>query len=96
MKVVAQRGVDVFAVTPAAALADTRQARLFTRSSGSLSQEMPLQSILATGYWKPVDPDVVDAVIDWGDLRREIHLRLLRAEGKDRHFSDRRHGVPPV
>ncbi len=39
---------------------------------------------------------VVDAVIDWGDLRREIHLRLLRAEGKDRHFSDRRHGVPPV
>ncbi|MCB1028089.1 MAG: acyl-CoA carboxylase subunit beta, partial [Microthrixaceae bacterium] len=39
---------------------------------------------------------VVDAVIDWGELRREIHLRLLRAERKDRHFSDRRHGVPPV
>jgi acetyl-CoA carboxylase carboxyltransferase component len=39
---------------------------------------------------------VVDAVIDWGELRREIHLRLSRAEGRVRHFSDRRHGVPPV
>jgi len=39
---------------------------------------------------------VVDAVVDFGDLRREIVQRLLLAQGKDRHFSDRRHGVPPV
>jgi acetyl-CoA carboxylase carboxyltransferase component len=39
---------------------------------------------------------VVDAVVDWGDLRREIVERLSRAAGKTRHFSDRRHGVPPV
>ncbi|MCC6226070.1 MAG: acyl-CoA carboxylase subunit beta [Microthrixaceae bacterium] len=39
---------------------------------------------------------VIDAVVDWGDLRSEIARRLRRAVGKDRHFSDRRHGVPPV
>jgi acetyl-CoA carboxylase carboxyltransferase component len=39
---------------------------------------------------------VVDAVVDWDRLRDEIHLRLVRAEGKERHFSHRRHGVPPV
>lgn len=39
---------------------------------------------------------VVDAVVDWGDLRGEIVERLDRAAGKDRTFSDRRHGVPPV
>ena len=39
---------------------------------------------------------VIDAVVDFGDLRREVVQRLLLAEGKDRAFSDRRHGVPPV
>ncbi|MCZ7628466.1 MAG: hypothetical protein M5U19_05165 [Microthrixaceae bacterium] len=39
---------------------------------------------------------VVDAVLDWGELRDEVHRRLERAEGKDRTFSHRRHGVPPV
>ncbi len=39
---------------------------------------------------------VIDAVVDFGDLRAEIVQRLLLARGKDRHFSDRRHGVPPV
>jgi len=39
---------------------------------------------------------VVDAVVDFGALRGEIVRRLERAKGKDRHFSDRRHGVPPV
>jgi len=39
---------------------------------------------------------VVDAVVDWGDLRGEVVRRLRRAVGKTRHFSDRRHGVPPV
>lgn len=39
---------------------------------------------------------VIDAVVDFGDLRREVVQRLALAEGKDRSFSDRRHGVPPV
>jgi acetyl-CoA carboxylase carboxyltransferase component len=39
---------------------------------------------------------VIDAVVDWGDLRTEIIRRLARAAGKHRHFSARRHGVPPV
>ncbi len=39
---------------------------------------------------------VIDAVVDFGDLRREVVTRLERAAGKDRSFSDRRHGVPPV
>jgi acetyl-CoA carboxylase carboxyltransferase component len=40
--------------------------------------------------------NVVDAVVEFADLRREIGQRLWRADGKQRHFSDRRHGVPPV
>jgi len=39
---------------------------------------------------------VIDAVVDWGDLRLDIVRRLGRAAGKTRVFSDRRHGVPPV
>lgn len=39
---------------------------------------------------------VVDAIVRPGDLRREIVARLRMADGKVRHFSDRRHGVPPV
>ena len=39
---------------------------------------------------------VVDAVVDIPDLRSEIVRRLALARGKDRTFSDRRHGVPPV
>jgi acetyl-CoA carboxylase carboxyltransferase component len=39
---------------------------------------------------------VIDAVVDFGDLRGELIRRLELAETKDRAFSDRRHGVPPV
>src|ERR671933_616972 len=39
---------------------------------------------------------VVDAVIEPEELRRELVLRLTYATGRSRHFSDRRHGVPPV
>jgi acetyl-CoA carboxylase carboxyltransferase component len=39
---------------------------------------------------------VIDAVVDFGDLRDEVVRRIELAEGKDRSFSDRRHGVPPV
>jgi acetyl-CoA carboxylase carboxyltransferase component len=39
---------------------------------------------------------VIDAVVDFGDLRAEVVKRLRLADAKDRHFSTRRHGVPPV
>jgi acetyl-CoA carboxylase carboxyltransferase component len=39
---------------------------------------------------------VVDAVVAPEDLRDELVARLELARSKDRSFSDRRHGVPPV
>ncbi len=39
---------------------------------------------------------VVDAVVDFPDLRAQIVARLAAARDKDRSFSERRHGVPPV
>ncbi len=38
----------------------------------------------------------VDAVVQPEDLRHELVARIAMATGRDRHFSDRRHGVPPV
>ncbi|MDQ3646898.1 MAG: acyl-CoA carboxylase subunit beta [Actinomycetota bacterium] len=40
--------------------------------------------------------NVVDAVVEPGDLRAELIRRIDNAGRKDRHFSTRRHGVPPV
>lgn len=40
--------------------------------------------------------NVVDAVVQPDDLRDELTRRLEYAARKDRHFSERRHGVPPV
>jgi acetyl-CoA carboxylase carboxyltransferase component len=39
---------------------------------------------------------VVDAVVQPEDLRRELITRLRYAARKDRAFSGRRHGIPPV
>jgi acetyl-CoA carboxylase carboxyltransferase component len=39
---------------------------------------------------------VVDAIVQPEDLRDELIARLARARHKDRSFSERRHGVPPV
>jgi methylmalonyl-CoA decarboxylase subunit alpha len=40
--------------------------------------------------------NVVDAVVEPDDLRAQLARRLAVAAGKDRAFSVRRHGVPPV
>ncbi len=40
--------------------------------------------------------NVVDAVVQPEELRREIIARLRYAARKDRTFSERRHGIPPV
>lgn len=39
---------------------------------------------------------VIDAIIEPTDLRDELIRRYAIASGKDRRFSERRHGVPPV
>jgi acetyl-CoA carboxylase carboxyltransferase component len=39
---------------------------------------------------------VIDAIVEPRDLRRELIARFAAASTKDRHFSTRRHGVPPV
>jgi acetyl-CoA carboxylase carboxyltransferase component len=39
---------------------------------------------------------VIDAIVDPSQLRAELVRRLALARHKDRHFADRRHGVPPV
>ncbi len=40
--------------------------------------------------------NVIDAIVQPDDLRGELIRRIDLAASKDRHFSDRRHGVPPV
>jgi acetyl-CoA carboxylase carboxyltransferase component len=40
--------------------------------------------------------NVVDAIVQPDDLRDELIKRLSQARTKDREFSRRRHGVPPV
>jgi acetyl-CoA carboxylase carboxyltransferase component len=40
--------------------------------------------------------NVIDAVVQPDDLRAELVKRLDQAATKDRAFSERRHGVPPV
>ena len=39
---------------------------------------------------------VLDGIVQPAELRREVATRLRYAAGKDRRFSERRHGVPPV
>jgi acetyl-CoA carboxylase carboxyltransferase component len=39
---------------------------------------------------------VVDAIVEPHEVRRELIARFAAAAAKDRHFSTRRHGIPPV
>jgi acetyl-CoA carboxylase carboxyltransferase component len=39
---------------------------------------------------------VIDAIIEPEQLRSELIVRIDHARHKDRHFADRRHGIPPV
>ena len=39
---------------------------------------------------------VIDAVVEFGDLRRELIARLAYAGGTRRAFTQRHHGIPPV
>ncbi|GAA2098486.1 acyl-CoA carboxylase subunit beta [Microlunatus panaciterrae] len=39
---------------------------------------------------------IIDAIIEPGEVRAELIARFAATATKDRHFSSRRHGVPPV
>ena len=39
---------------------------------------------------------VVDGIVEPRNVRGELIARFAAASTKDRHFSSRRHGVPPV
>jgi acetyl-CoA carboxylase carboxyltransferase component len=39
---------------------------------------------------------VIDAIVEPEELRAELVRRFAQAVGRSRHFSDRRHGVPPM
>ena len=39
---------------------------------------------------------IIDGIVEPRDVRRELIARFAAAATKDRHFSSRRHGVPPV
>ncbi len=39
---------------------------------------------------------IIDAIVEPEDVRRELIARFAAAATKSRHFTDRRHGVPPV
>jgi acetyl-CoA carboxylase carboxyltransferase component len=39
---------------------------------------------------------IIDAVVEPAELRSQLVARFAAAATKDRHFSNRRHGVPPV
>jgi len=39
---------------------------------------------------------VIDAIVEPEELRGELVRRFAQAVGRSRHFSDRRHGVPPM
>jgi methylmalonyl-CoA decarboxylase subunit alpha len=39
---------------------------------------------------------VIDTVVEAEDLRRELIARFAMVNGKDRHFADKHHGVPPI
>jgi acetyl-CoA carboxylase carboxyltransferase component len=39
---------------------------------------------------------VIDGIVEPGNVRRELIARFAAAATKDRHFSTRRHGIPPV
>jgi methylmalonyl-CoA decarboxylase subunit alpha len=71
-----------------AALPEERRAEEFERLQREYREDVDLVR-LASDL-------VVDAVVDPEALRAEVSRRLAAAAGKERAFTRRRHGVPPV
>jgi methylmalonyl-CoA decarboxylase subunit alpha len=71
-----------------AALPEERRAEEFERLQREYREDVDLVRLAADL--------VVDAVVQPEALRAEVSRRLAAAAGKDREFTRRRHGVPPV
>src|SRR3546814_12526401 len=72
-----------------AAIDDPAERETFVEEQRRLSEE-------DVDLFRLASELVIDAVVDFGDLRNEIVTRLATAPGNDRHSSTRRHGLPPV
>jgi len=91
--------------TIAASLAAPHLARLRARGSevvtlahmrpGAMALARRADRVIAVSRWLASEL-VVDAIVQPDDLRSELVRRFAAARGKDRWFSKRRHGVPPV
>ena len=69
-------------------LDEPERSEFIAEKRAEYSEDVDLLRLAAEG--------VIDAVIEPADLRAEIIRRYAIASRKDRKFSDRRHGVPPV
>ncbi len=75
----------------------TRSRRSPTRPSGRRSWPSAAPSTRPTSTSSGWLSDLVlDGVVEPAELRAELVNRYRYAVGRSRHFSDRRHGVPPV
>ena len=72
-----------------AAIEDPEERETFVAEQRRLYEEDVDLYRLASGL-------VIDGVVEVDQLRHELVHRLELARSKDRRFSDRRHGVPPV
>jgi len=83
-----QAAVNAVYYNKLAALPEERRAEEFERLQREYREDVDLAR-LASDL-------VIDAVVDPEELRAEVGRRLLAAAGKEREFTRRRHGVPPV
>jgi acetyl-CoA carboxylase carboxyltransferase component len=69
-------------------LSEPERSEFVARKRAEYQEDVDLLRLAAEG--------VIDAVIEPEDLRAELIRRYAIAANKDRRFSERRHGVPPV
>lgn len=69
-------------------LEEPERSRFVDEKRHEYEQDVDLLRLAAEG--------IIDAIIEPEDLRENLIRRYSTAAGKDRQFSERRHGVPPV
>jgi acetyl-CoA carboxylase carboxyltransferase component len=69
-------------------LEEPERSRFIAERRAEYEEDVDLLRLAAEG--------VIDAIVEPAMLRDELVRRYAIASGKDRRFSERRHGVPPV
>jgi len=70
------------------ALEEPERAAFVAEKRREYEEDVDLLRLAAEG--------VIDAIVEPEDLRDNVIRRFATAANKDRGFSERRHGVPPV